>query len=112
MSEEKQAAAGWRVIRAAASGRSTPATRPGALRDLVEEHLRAYPEAASTPHQAAKVLTRSARAVANALHKLTSLGTADLVTDKPRAYRLITAAPAPAAGAGGSPGAGTAASAA
>jgi len=43
------------------------------------------------------VLTRSAGAVANALDKLVSLGTAQMVTDKPRTYRLAAAAPAPEA---------------
>ncbi len=65
-----QAAHGRRVIKAAASGRRAPATRPGALRGLVEEHLRKFPDAAFTPHQVGKVLTRSAGAVANALDKL------------------------------------------
>ena len=91
------AAQGRRAVRAAASGRRAPATRPGALRDLVEEHLRKFPEAAFTPHQVGKVLTRSAGAVANALDKLVSLGTAEMVTDKPRTYRLGPAAPAPEA---------------
>ena len=72
-----------------------PAGRDCALRDLVEEHLRKYPDAAFTPHQVGKVLTRSAGAVANALDKLVSLGTAQMVTDKPRTYQLATAAPAP-----------------
>jgi hypothetical protein len=90
-----QAACGRRVIKAAASGRRAPATRPGALRDLVEEHLRKFPDAAFTPHQVGKVLTRSAGAVANALDKLVGLGTAELVTDKPRSYRLAPAALAP-----------------
>jgi hypothetical protein len=89
-----QAAQGRRVIKAAASGRHAPATRPGALRDLVEDHLRKFPDTAFTPHQVGKVLTRSAGAVANALDKLTALGTAQMVTDKPRSYRL---GPAPAA---------------
>jgi hypothetical protein len=91
------AAQGRRAVKAAASGRRAPATRPGALRDLVEEHLRKFPGTAFTPHQVAKVLTRSAGAVANALDKLVSLGTAEMVTDKPRTYRLAPAAPAPAA---------------
>jgi hypothetical protein len=43
------------------------------------------------------VLTRSAGAVANALDKLVSLGTAEMVTDKPRTYRLAPAAPEAAA---------------
>ena len=89
----EQAACGRRVLKAAASGRHTPATRPGALRDLVEEHLRKFPGTAFTPHQVGKVLTRSAGAVANALDKLTALGTAELAADKPRSYRL---APVPA----------------
>ena len=40
-------------------------------------------------------------AVANALDKLVSLGTAEMVTDKPRTYRLAPAAPAPAPAAPG-----------
>ena len=64
---------------------------------MVEEHLRKFPETAFTPHQVGKVLTRSAGAVANALDKLVSLGVAQMVTDKPRTYRLATAASAPAA---------------
>jgi len=91
------AAQGRRVLKAAASGRRAPATRPGALRDLVEEHLRKFPETAFTPHQVGKVLTRSAGAVANALDKLVSLGTAEMVTDKPRTYRLAAAVTAPEA---------------
>jgi hypothetical protein len=89
----EQAAQGRRAIKAAASGRHAPATRPGALRDLVEEHLRKFPGTAFTPHQVGKVLERSAGAVANALDKLTALGTAQMITDKPRSYRLAPAAP-------------------
>ena len=100
-----QATHGRRVIKAAASGRRAPATRPGALRDLAEEHLRKFPDAAFTPHQVGKVLTRSAGAVANALDKLVSLGVVQMVTDKPRTYQLATAAPdAPAPDAAGDPG--------
>lgn len=108
----EQAAQGRRALKAAASGRRAPATRPGALRGLVEEHLRKFPDTAFTPHQVGKVLTRSAGAVANALDKLTGLGTAQMVTDKPRTYRLAPAAPGPDAS--GDPGtsAETAASAA
>ena len=100
----EQAACGRRVIKAAASGRRAPATRPGALRDLVEEHLRKFPDAAFTPHQVGKVLTRFAGAVANALDKLAALGAAQMVSDKPRSYRLAPAAPAPAPDAAGDPG--------
>ena len=81
------------------------------MRDLVEDHLRKFPETAFTPHQVGKVLTRSAGAVANALDKLVSLGVAQMVTDKPRTYQLATAAPeaaapeaAPAPDAAGDPG--------
>ena len=99
------AAQGRRAVKAAASGRRAPATRPGALRDLVEEHLRKFPETAFTPHQVGKVLTRSAGAVANALDKLTGLGAAQMITDKPRTYRLAVAAPEATAApdAGGDP---------
>jgi hypothetical protein len=54
------AAQARRAVKAAASGRRAPATRPGALRDLVEDHLRKFPGTAFTPHQVGKVLTRSA----------------------------------------------------
>jgi hypothetical protein len=110
------AAQGRRAVKAAASGQRAPATRPGALRDLVEEHLRKFPGTAFTPHQVGKVLTRLAGAVANALDKLVSLGTAQMVTDKPRTYGLAPApeaAPAPdAAGEPGTSAAETTASAA
>ncbi len=89
------------MIKAAASGRRAPATRPGALRDLVEQHLRQFPDAAFTPHQIGTVLTRSSGAVANALDKLVSLGIAELASGKPRSYRLAPAAPAPAPDAAG-----------
>jgi hypothetical protein len=84
------------VLKAAASGRRGPATRPGGLRDLVEAHLRQFPGATFTPHQIGKVLTRSSGAVANALDKLVSLGIAELASGKPRSYRLAPAAPVPA----------------
>jgi hypothetical protein len=44
------------------------------------------------PHQVGKVLSRSSGAVANALDKLVSLGTAEMA-GKPRSYRLALAAP-------------------
>jgi hypothetical protein len=91
----EQAALGRRVLRAAARGRRAPSTRPGGLRDLVQQHLRTFPDAAFTPHQIGKVLSRSAGAVANALDKLVSLGTAELACDKPRSYRLAPTVPAP-----------------
>ena len=99
-----QATVGRRAIKAAASGQRTPAVRPGALRELVEAHLRKFPSTAFTPHQVGKVLTRSSGAVANALDKLVALGTAQMITDKPRSYQLAPAAAAPdaAGGAGAS----------
>jgi hypothetical protein len=44
----------WRLLN------TLPATRPGALRDLVEEQLRKFPGAAFTPHHIGKVPERSA----------------------------------------------------
>jgi hypothetical protein len=83
-----------------ASGRRAPATRPGALCDLVEEHLRKFPDASFTPHQVGKVLERSAGVVANALDKLTALNTAQMITDKPSQLPSSSfAAPAPDAAA-------------
>jgi pimeloyl-ACP methyl ester carboxylesterase len=82
----EQAAHGRRAIKAAASGRHAPATRPGSLRDLVEEHLRKFPDTAFTPHQVGKVLERSAGAVANALDKHTGLGTAQMADEFTRTY--------------------------
>ena len=95
-----QATVGRRAIKAAASGQRAPAARPGALRELVEAHLRKFPGTAFTPHQVGKVLTRSSGAVANALDRLVSLGTAQMATDKPRSYQLAPAAPAPDASGG------------
>ena len=89
-----QATMGRRAVKAAAAGRHTPAARPGALRELVEAHLRKFPGTAFTPHQIGKVLARSSGAVANALDRLVSLGTAQMATDKPRSYQLAPAAPA------------------
>ena len=77
-----------RTLKAAAGGRKTPAVKPGALRELVAAHLRAYPGQNLTPHQIGKKLTRSSGAVANALDKLVALGEAELATEKPRTFRL------------------------
>ena len=89
------AAQGRRVIKAAASGRRAPATRPGALRDLVEEHLWQVPRHRlhSAPgRQGADPVGWRGR---QPLDKLVSFGTAQMVTDKPRTYQLASAAPAP-----------------
>jgi hypothetical protein len=92
-----------RLLKAAASGRkprgtTSPAARPGQLRDLVQAHLAANPDTDFTPHQIGRVLSRSSGAVANALDRLTALGQAQLTSDKPRRYRhqAPAATPAPA----------------
>lgn len=98
------AAQSRRLLRAAASGRRLrgavgPATRPGQLRDLVQAHLAAHPDAEFTPHVIGRVLGRSSGAVANALDRLTALGHAQLTSDKPRRYRhqaATASTPAPA----------------
>jgi hypothetical protein len=81
-----------RLLKAAASGRKPrgttgPAARPGQLRELVQAHLAANPDADFTPHAIGRVLSRSSGAVANALDRLTALGQAQLTSDKPRRYR-------------------------
>jgi len=97
------AAQGRRLLRAAASGRkprgtTSPAARPGQLRDLVAAHLAANPDADLTPHAIGRVLGRSSGAVANALDRLTALGQAQPTSDKPRRYRhqVPASTPAPA----------------
>ncbi|HUY44210.1 MAG TPA: hypothetical protein VMV92_00570 [Streptosporangiaceae bacterium] len=97
------AAQARRLLKAAAIGRkprgTSPAARPGQLRDLVAAHLAANPAAEFTPHAIGRVLGRSSGAVANALDRLTALGQARLTTDKPRRYQNQAAAsstPAPA----------------
>jgi hypothetical protein len=92
---------GRRLLKAAAGGRkprgtTSPAARPGQLRDLVQAHLAAHPDADFTPHQIGRVLYRSSGAVANALDRLTALGQAQLTSDKPRCYRHQAPASAPA----------------
>ncbi len=89
------AAQGRRAIKAAASGRRVPVTATGRCATWSMSTCASSPALPFTPHQVGKVLTRSAGAVANALDKLLSLGTAQMVTDKPRTYQLATAAPAP-----------------
>ena len=90
-----------RLLKAAASGRkprgaTSPAARPGQLRDLVAAHLAANPDADFTPHAIGRVLSRSSGAVANALDRLTALGQAQLTSDKPRRYRHQAPASTPA----------------
>jgi len=85
------AAQARRLLKAAAAVRkprgTSPAARPGQLRDLVAAHLAANPAAEFTPHAIGRVLGRSSGAVANALDRLTALGQARLTTDRPRRYQ-------------------------
>jgi hypothetical protein len=58
------AAQSRRILKAAASGRkprgtTSPAARPGQLRDLVAAHLAANPDTDFTPHAIGRVLGRS-----------------------------------------------------
>ncbi|MEY9861367.1 putative transcriptional regulator [Catenulispora sp. GAS73] len=69
----------------------------GALRALVEAHLRAHPEQDFTAGQIGKALTRSSGAVANALDKLVGEGIAEQTSTSPRKFRLAPNTPAAAA---------------
>jgi hypothetical protein len=84
-----------RLLKAAAAGRKArgaAAARPGQLRDLVQAHLAAHPDAEFTPHAIGRVLGRSSGAVANALDRLTALGQAQLTCERPRRYKAMTTA--------------------
>lgn len=61
---------------------------PGALRGLVEDHLRDQPGDV-TPNAIGKALNRSAGAVHNALEKLVESGYAVRTSDKPKKYALL-----------------------
>jgi len=62
---------------------------PGALRGLVEDHLRDHPEHEFTPHQIGKALHgRSAGAVHNALVTLTKTGVAHQTCQRPKKFAL------------------------
>ncbi|GAA4898238.1 MarR family transcriptional regulator [Streptomonospora salina] len=73
------------AVRRTRDGR--PVARPGQLRALVAQHLIDYPDSEFTPGEIAKVLSRSAGAVANALEKLTATGEAHRTCDAPRRYQ-------------------------
>ncbi|WP_152627909.1 hypothetical protein [Streptacidiphilus neutrinimicus] len=60
----------------------------GGLRDLVRGFLDTHRETAYSPTRIARHLGRSSGAVANALVTLVNLGQAEMVTAKPRTYRL------------------------
>lgn len=96
------AAQARRVLKAAtrkrgsgsARGTRAASPRPGALRDLVEQHLYKFPDKEFTAHDIGKVIVRSSGAIANALDRLTELGVAELSHEKPRRFRLRPDAPA------------------
>ncbi|MFG2398443.1 hypothetical protein [Streptomyces lydicus] len=61
---------------------------PGALRQMVIDHLRAHPAEAFTATRISRTIERSSGAIANALDKLVSQGIAKQVNDRPREFRL------------------------
>ncbi|MFZ3560825.1 helix-turn-helix domain-containing protein [Streptomyces sp. BH055] len=61
---------------------------PGALRHMVIGYLTAHPEEAFTATRIGRTLERSSGAVANCLATLAKQGGAEVVTDRPRTYRL------------------------
>ncbi|GAA3357553.1 hypothetical protein GCM10017744_028590 [Streptomyces antimycoticus] len=65
---------------------------PGALRQMVIGHLTAYPDEAFTATRISRIIEKSSGAIANALVTLTKQGIAEQVTERPRTYRITTAA--------------------
>ncbi|KOV55816.1 hypothetical protein [Streptomyces sp. MMG1121] len=63
---------------------------PGALRQLVIDHLRAHPDEAFTATKISRVIEKSSGAIANALDKLVKDGVADQMSDRPGTYRMAT----------------------
>ncbi|WP_033433164.1 hypothetical protein [Saccharothrix syringae] len=63
---------------------------PGALRGMVEDHLREHPGEEFSPTAIGRALTRSAGAVHNAQEKLVENGYALHTSDKPKKYSLAT----------------------
>ncbi|AJC59519.1 helix-turn-helix domain-containing protein [Streptomyces sp. 769] len=61
---------------------------PGALRQMVIDHLHAHPDEAFTATRISRVIEKSSGAIANALTKLVGLGIAEQATDQPRTFRL------------------------
>ncbi|MFB6536671.1 MarR family transcriptional regulator [Streptomyces noursei] len=61
---------------------------PGALRQMVIDHLQAHPDEAFTATRISRVIEKSSGAIANALVKLAGLGIAEQVTDQPRTFQL------------------------
>ncbi|GAU71517.1 hypothetical protein SSP35_44_00020 [Streptomyces sp. NBRC 110611] len=65
---------------------------PGALRQMVIDHLHAHPDEAFTATRISRIIDKSSGAIANALEKLASQGIAEQVTDRPRTFRLANIA--------------------
>ncbi|MGW3956982.1 hypothetical protein ACWEKM_40210 [Streptomyces sp. NPDC004752] len=63
---------------------------PGALRQMVIDHLSAHPGEAFTATGISRVIEKSSGAIANALDKLVKQNIAEQVSDRPRTYRLAT----------------------
>ena len=63
---------------------------PGALRQMVIDHLQAYPGEAFTATKISRVIEKSSGAIANSLVTLARQGIAEQVSDRPRTYRLVT----------------------
>ncbi|MEY9850269.1 hypothetical protein ABH940_007393 [Streptacidiphilus sp. BW17] len=76
---------------AAPSGEEAPTGRlgQGGLRALVHAFLAAHPDAAHSPTRISRQLGRSSGAVANALVTLVNQRQAEMVTSKPRTYRIV-----------------------
>ncbi|GAA1291745.1 hypothetical protein [Saccharothrix xinjiangensis] len=66
----------------------------GALRGMVEDHLRQHPGEEFSPNAIGKALSRSSGAVHNALEKLVESGYAVRTSDKPKKYSIVTEAAA------------------
>ncbi|WP_414504769.1 helix-turn-helix domain-containing protein [Streptomyces sp. NEAU-L66] len=65
---------------------------PGALRQMVIDHLRAHPDHEFTATRISRVIEKSSGAIANALDKLVGQGIAEQVNDRPRQFRLANSA--------------------
>ncbi|KPI04475.1 regulatory protein IclR [Actinobacteria bacterium OK074] len=63
---------------------------PGALRQMVIDHLKAHPDEAFTATRISRAIDKSSGAIANALEKLAKQEVAEQVSDRPRTYRLAT----------------------
>ncbi|MEV8022140.1 hypothetical protein AB0O76_38680 [Streptomyces sp. NPDC086554] len=63
---------------------------PGALRQMVIDHLQAHPDEAFTATKISRLIEKSLGAIANSLATLVKQGIAEQVSDRPRTYRLAT----------------------